>query len=124
ASSETSSATAKNVPDEVKEYYESSERERMGTTWLLAFVTLILTILLALGIFFGGRWLYRKITHKSSPETTTQVTTTQAPAVSGGDESKSSSSSSDTSNTADDNNTNENSNASHGTSSTSTSEPS
>lgn len=50
-----------NVPAEIQEYYETGKRDRTGIAWLLAFGTLILTIVLAAGIFFAGRWAYRKI---------------------------------------------------------------
>ncbi len=49
------------VPEEIQDYYKTERRERAGVAWLLAFGTLIVTVLLAGGIFFGGRWAYRKI---------------------------------------------------------------
>ena len=48
------------VPEEIQDYYQTERRERAGVAWLLAFGTLVVTILLAGGIFFGGRWAYRK----------------------------------------------------------------
>lgn len=51
-----------NLPQEVQDYYESGKRERRGMVWLLGIGTLLLTLLLAAGIFFGGRWIYRMIT--------------------------------------------------------------
>lgn len=65
--------TEANVPEEVKEYYETERRERMGVAWLIAFGSLVATILIVLGLFFGGRWVYRKVAHK----TTNKPTTTQ-----------------------------------------------
>jgi flagellar motor protein MotB len=50
-----------NVPEEIQEYYQTERRERAGIAWLLAFGTLVVTIVLAAGIFFAGRWAYRKI---------------------------------------------------------------
>jgi hypothetical protein len=47
------------VPAEVREYYQAEQRERVGVAWLLALGTLVVTILLALGLFFGGRWIWR-----------------------------------------------------------------
>jgi cell division protein FtsN len=47
------------VPAEIQEYYQSERRERAGVAWLLAFGTLVMTIVLAAGIFFAGRWAYR-----------------------------------------------------------------
>lgn len=49
------------VPEEIQDYYETERRERTGVAWLLAFGTLIATILVASGIFFAGRWAYREI---------------------------------------------------------------
>lgn len=47
------------VPKEVQQYYQSERRERTGIAWLLALATLAVTVVLALVLFFGGRWLYR-----------------------------------------------------------------
>lgn len=56
-------ANRTDVPEEIQdEYYEPERNERSGVAWLLAFGTLIITILLAAGIFFAGRWTYRQIT--------------------------------------------------------------
>lgn len=61
----------KTVPPEVQEYYNAEKRERMGLAWILAFVTLAVTVLVVLGLFVGGRWAYRKITQKDKPTVTT-----------------------------------------------------
>jgi len=42
------------VPKEVKEFYQAERRERVGVAWLLALATLITTVLVAFGLFFGG----------------------------------------------------------------------
>lgn len=63
-----------NVPEEIREYYQSERRERAGIAWLLAFGTLVVTILLAGGIFFAGRWAYRSVFNKEkNPSPQTQV---------------------------------------------------
>lgn len=49
------------LPQEVQEYYQAEKRERVGIAGLLAFGTLVLTVVLAIGLFFGGRWLYRTV---------------------------------------------------------------
>lgn len=49
------------LPREVKDYYDTSRRERVGVAWVLALLTLVVTVLLSLGLFFGGRWAYRAI---------------------------------------------------------------
>ncbi len=63
------------VPSGVQEYYQSERGERMGVAWLIAFVSLIVTILVVLLLFFGGRWIYRKITNhnKSTTAPTSQT---------------------------------------------------
>ena len=48
------------LPEEVKEYYEGARHEHIGIAWLLAFVTLVVTIAVIGGLFSGGRWAYRK----------------------------------------------------------------
>ena len=50
------------VSKELEEYYQNERRERFGVAWLLAFGTLVTTLLLASALFFGGRWLYRTVT--------------------------------------------------------------
>ncbi len=62
-----------NIPEEIKDYYQSERRERVGVAWLLALGTLMLTLVLAFGLFFSGRWLYRKVAHKNTGQVT-QVT--------------------------------------------------
>lgn len=49
------------VPEEIKDYYQTERRERTGIAWLLAFGTLIITVVLGAGIFFAGRWAYRQV---------------------------------------------------------------
>lgn len=64
--------TTSNYPEEVQEYYQAERRDRTGIAWLLAIGTLIVTILLALLLYFGGRWVYRQLTggNDDAPGTT------------------------------------------------------
>lgn len=57
------------VPQEVREYYEAERRERTGLAWLLALGTLVVTLLIASGLFFGGRWAYHKVADKNDKKT-------------------------------------------------------
>lgn len=68
------------VPQEVRDYYESERRERSGMAWLLAIGTLVMTLILAAGIFLGGRWAYRKIVkNDDKPKViTSQLTDSQS----------------------------------------------
>lgn len=54
-----------NVPQEVQDYYTAERRERKSVAWLLAVVTFIVTLLIALALFYTGRWIYRKISNDS-----------------------------------------------------------
>lgn len=58
-------------PLEVQDYYQAEKRERVGVAWLLAAVTLVVTVIAATGIFFGGRWLYRNLANSDQKPTTT-----------------------------------------------------
>lgn len=51
----------KSASEEIQDYYAGQQRERKGITWLLGLATLVVTLLLAFGIFYGGRWAYRAI---------------------------------------------------------------
>jgi len=66
---------------EIQEYYQAERRERTGVAWLLALATLGVTVLLALGIYFGGRWAYRNVYKKnqtaSTAKTEQQITSDQ-----------------------------------------------
>lgn len=62
------------VPQEVQEYYQTAKRERAGVAWLLAIATLVVTVILALAIFFAGRWLWRALTDKDASTTETSQT--------------------------------------------------
>lgn len=57
------------VLDEIQQYYQQEQRERTGIAWLLGIGSLALTVLIAAGLFFGGRWVYRA-TFKSKKSTT------------------------------------------------------
>lgn len=65
------------VPAEIQEYYESERKERGGMAWLLALATLAATVLLALGLFFGGRFVYRKFIQSPQNETAVQQQTAE-----------------------------------------------
>ncbi len=61
--------TTNPIPKEIKDFYESERRGRSGVAWLLAFGTLVTTLVLALALFFGGRWVYRKLKGTDTPTT-------------------------------------------------------
>lgn len=49
------------VPEEIKEYYQAGKRDRMWVVWLLSGATFIVTVLVVLGLFWGGRWAFDKM---------------------------------------------------------------
>lgn len=72
------------LPEEVQEYYESGRKQQTGMAWLLALGTLVVTVLLATVLFFGGRWIYQKVTGNDEPDQpTTQQTENQEQAGEG-----------------------------------------
>lgn len=65
------------LPEEVQEYYASTSRQRVGIAWLLALATLVVTVLLTLGIFYGGKWVFNHF--RGNGEQATPVEVTQSP---------------------------------------------
>lgn len=59
------------LPEEVEKYYQSQRRARVGTAWLLGFLTLVVTLAVALGLYYGGRYVYRQATDNNTSEVTT-----------------------------------------------------
>ena len=49
------------LPDEVRDYYQSENRQRRGVAVGLAIAALIATVAVATALFFGGRFLYDQI---------------------------------------------------------------
>ena len=66
-------STDSNLPPEIQAYAEGAHRERMGMAWLVGIISLSVTLIVVTGLFFGGRWVYRKLAHKDSKSTTAQV---------------------------------------------------
>lgn len=69
-------STTDEVPTEIKQYYTSEQRDRAGATWLVGAAVFLITVLLVLGLFYGGRALYRAITDDANQ--TTEQTTSDA----------------------------------------------
>ena len=66
--------TTTNIP-ELQEYYASQKSQSTGLAWLLALGSLVVTALIIVALFLGGRWTYRKIAnrHKSTVAVTGTV---------------------------------------------------
>ena len=60
---------------ELEEYYANQDRRktRTGTAWLMALLSLIITLAVIALVFFGGRWLYRTLTDDSNSTTSSQT---------------------------------------------------
>lgn len=55
------------MPAEVTDYYKAEGRERAWVAWLLAIATLLVTVIVVLGLFYGGRWAYRELKGSNKP---------------------------------------------------------
>ena len=63
------------VPAEIQEYYNAEQRERVGLAWIIAVISLLVSLAVIFGIFFGGRYVYRNYIHKSKTTTSKPVKT-------------------------------------------------
>lgn len=67
------------MPEEVEEYYKERQRSQKIIPFLLMLAMVVVTLVLSLGIFYGGKWTYRQI--KGTKNTaTTETTKPSAPA--------------------------------------------
>ena len=97
------------LPD--TDLYNTPPRERSWMAWLLALVTLVVTVAVVLGLFYGGRFIYRKF-NKSD--------TNQTPATPLVEEESNTTDSDETSSSSSNTNTNEDTTTNSNTSSSST----
>jgi cytoskeletal protein RodZ len=59
---------------ELEEYYASqNSSRRTAKAWFMALLSLLITIAVIVGLFMGGRWLYRTLTDSANDTTTTQT---------------------------------------------------
>lgn len=63
-----------------QQQYDNEYHERVGLAWLIAFISLIVTVMVVVGLFFWGRWTYRKIT-KSGEQSSGQTAVTDQAAT-------------------------------------------
>jgi len=47
------------VSSDVQEYYQTEKQGRVGVAWMLGLATLLTTLVITIGLFYGGRWAYR-----------------------------------------------------------------
>jgi hypothetical protein len=60
------------VTDGVDAYYESEDTSKSGSAILYGLFALVVTLIVAAGLFFGGRAVYRALTGTSGDNETTQ----------------------------------------------------
>lgn len=58
------------LPAEVNQYYTSEQDGRRGVAFVLGIITLIITLVVASGLFLAGRYVYRKVAQDDKPTTT------------------------------------------------------
>lgn len=63
------------LANEFREYYQPNTNERTGLAWLLALITLVCSVFLIVSLFWGGRWIYRKVANNDNKPAVTQPTT-------------------------------------------------
>lgn len=64
------------LPQEVREYYASTQRSRGGAAFLLGLTTLVVTLAFAAVLYFAGRFVWQQF---FTDEVETPTTTEQAP---------------------------------------------
>lgn len=71
----------KGKQQEVKDYYQATAGNNMVMVWLLSAITFVATILVVLGLFWAGRWIYQKVTapDKNQPAVTENQPSEQPP---------------------------------------------
>ncbi len=95
--------TAASLPAEVQEYYQSEQRERVGVAWLIALVSLLVSTVVIISLFLGGRWAYRKFVQKPTPKTTSSSEKKEQNPKDTGDNSSTQGAQSDSNSTPNDN---------------------
>ena len=60
------------LANEFREYYQPAGNERTGLAWVLALITLICSVFLIVSLFWGGRWVYRKINDRNKDNSSNQ----------------------------------------------------
>jgi cytoskeletal protein RodZ len=74
--------TSNRVLPEVDEYYAGEQRSAWA--WVLALIALLIAVLFLLSLFWGGKWLYGKVTDNNDEPTVAISTPNEQKAVSNG----------------------------------------
>ena len=59
---------------ELEEYYATKNKSRPVMAWFMAFLSLVITVVVLIGIFLASRWVYRTIVGNDDATTTTTST--------------------------------------------------
>lgn len=59
---------------ELEEYYANQKKGRSATAWFMAFLSLLITVAIIVGLFFAGRWAYRTFIDNDSTDTASSDT--------------------------------------------------
>lgn len=70
--------TDQTVLPEIEKYYEAERKERAGLAWLLALVSVACVALILIGLFFGGKWAYNRLTDDKKDEPVAVQTTNES----------------------------------------------
>lgn len=65
------------LPDEVSEYYKGDKDGVQRPSWVSALFTVAVTAIIAVVLFFGGKWVYQSIFGNNDTQTENQATTKQ-----------------------------------------------
>jgi hypothetical protein len=56
---------------ELEDYYSNQKKNNTGRAWLMAILSLFITLAVLAGLFFGGQWIYQVITNDDGVTVTT-----------------------------------------------------
>ena len=76
------------MPTEVEEYYKERQKAQRIVPFLLMVATLVVTLALSFGIFYGGKWAYTRMkgnNNTATTETTKPTNPAEAPTKPGTD---------------------------------------
>lgn len=62
---------------ELEQYYAGGNKN--GMAWIMALLSLVITVVVLTAIFLAGKWVWNKVTDNDSSDTTTSATTSQEP---------------------------------------------
>ncbi len=65
------------LPDEVSEYYKGDKDGVKRPSWVSALLTVAVTAIIAVVLFFGGKWVYQSIFGNNENKTVDQTSTTK-----------------------------------------------